>query len=237
MPFNVNSFRANGLVLGGARPSLFEIFFPMYPPGLLAAGNLPTRSSYGDKLTFLCNAASLPAFRVDAIPVFYFGRAVYYAGERSFEPWAVTIMNDEDFALRDFFEAWSNRMNMLVANIQENSSDPREYKVDMAKVIQWGKDGSLIREYNFYGIWPIIVGDIGLSWNEGNRIETFDVRFAYDWFEPAQTGTPDQEQTAPPTYDPGFGIFNDVSSGIAEGGVNIGATSPNSTTPAVTRVS
>jgi hypothetical protein len=210
MPFNVNSFRSNGLIWGGARPSLFEIFFPVYPPGLLS-GNLGTKSTFGDKLTFLANAASLPASRVDAIPVYYFGRSIYFAGERSFEPWTVTILNDEDFALRDFFEAWSNRINMLTANIQEISNDPRDYKIDQTKVIQWGKAGELIREYNFFGMWPVIVGDIALAWDQGNRIETFDVRFAYDWWEPALAGTPDQDQEALATYDPGVGIFNDTN--------------------------
>jgi len=211
MPFNVNSFRANGLVLGGARPSLFEVFFPIFPPGLFASGNLATKSTFGDKLTFLCNAASIPASRVDAIPVYYFGRAVNFAGERAFDPWNVTILNDEDFKVRDFFEAWSNRINMMTANIQETSSNPQDYKVELAKVIQWGKDGGLLREYNFFGMWPSIVGDIQLAWEQGNRIETFDVRFAYDWWEPALVGQPDQEQLAAATYDPGVGIFNDTN--------------------------
>lgn len=236
MPFNVNSFRTNGLVLGGARPSLFEIFFPTYPPNLISTGLLPTKSSFGDKLTFLCNAASIPAFRVDAIPVFYFGRPIYFAGERSFEPWAVTILNDEDFKVRDFFEAWSNRMNMMTANVQEIDSDPFGYKVDFAKVIQWGKDGTLLREYNFFGMFPVIVGDIALSWDQGNRIEQFDVRFAYDWFEPALTGQPDQEQAAQATYDPGVGIFNDTNVAGPESSTSVPSSSA-SVTPTVLRVS
>jgi len=237
MPFNVANFRSNGLVLGGARPSLFEVFFPVYPPGLIANGNLGTKSAFGDRLTFLCNSASIPASRVDAVPVFYFGRSIYLAGERSFEPWAVTVLNDEDFDLRDFFEAWSNRMNMMVANIQQGSSSPEDYKVDMAKVIQWGKDGSLLREYVFYGLFPVIVGDIALSWDQGNRIETFDVRFAYDWWEPAITGQPDQEQLAPASYDPGNGIFND-SQQVNQISSNFGIPgSAGTTSPSVTRVS
>lgn len=153
-------------------------------------------------MSFLCSAASIPAARVDAIPVYYFGRPVYYPGERTFDPWAVTIMNDEDFKLRDFFESWSNQMNSLIGNVAQ-SSDPANYKVDDVTVIQWGKDGTLIRQYQFFGMFPVIVGDIQLSWDQGNRIETFDVRFAYDFWSPAKSGQPDQTQSAPATYDPG----------------------------------
>lgn len=200
MQFNISRFRANGLTSGGARPSLFEVLFPNI-------ANLdtpvPRNNQLGaDEMVFECTAASIPAARVDAIPVYYFGRPVYYPGERTFEPWSVTILNDEDFALRNFFESWSNQMNSLVGNVAE-SSDPRNYKVDDVTVRQWGKDGTLIREYRFFGMFPVIVADIALSWDAGNRIEQFDVRFAYDWWIPARSGNPDQQQTAPATYDPG----------------------------------
>lgn len=200
MVFNINTFRSQGLVEGGARPSMFEVIFPNI-------SNLNTVlpvlvQSNTDRLSVSCTAASLPAFRVDAVPVYYFGRPIYFNGERTFDPWVVTILNDEDFALRDFFEAWSNQTNQLVGNIQE-SSDPNDYKVDGVTVRQWGKAGNLIREYEFAGMWPAIVGDIALSWDQGNRIETFDVRFVYDWFKPVKQGNADQPLAAPPTYDVG----------------------------------
>lgn len=200
MIFNINTFRANGLVLGGARPSLFQVEFPNVS-NLLT--QIPQTKQLGDQdMIFLVSAASIPAARVDGIPVYYFGRPINLPGERSFDPWSVTVLNDEDYGLRDFFEAWSNQMNSLQGNLAQ-SSDPSTLKVDHVSVTQWGKDGSLVRQYYFYGMFPVVVGDIALSWDQGNRIETFDVRFLYDWWEPANSSQPDQTQTAPPSYDPG----------------------------------
>ena len=99
MSFNINQFLSNSLVRGGARPSLFEVVFPNITNLRTLA---PQTAQLGDDaMMFMCSAASLPSFRVDAIPVYYFGRAVYYPGERTFDPWMVSILNDEDFKLRD----------------------------------------------------------------------------------------------------------------------------------------
>jgi len=215
MQLNIARFRANGLTKGGARPSHFEVIFPNLP-NLITP--VPTAVQMGtSQMTFLATAASLPAARTDAIPVYYFGRQVYYPGERTFEPWSVSILNDEDFKLRNFFEAWSNQMNSFVGN-EADSSDPRTYKVDDVTVRQWSKDGNLIREYRFFGMFPVIVGDIQLSWDQGNRIETFDVRFVYDWWQPAISGQPDQIQTSPATYDVGdTGDLTGLSSRVING--------------------
>lgn len=224
MQFNVNSFRANGLTLGGARPALFEVMFP----NITTLGTaLPVSKQLGeDDMIFLCSAASIPAARVDAIPTYYFGRVIYQIGERTFDPWTVTIMNDEDFGLRDFFEAWSNQMNSLQGNLAQ-SSDPSTLKVDQVSVTQFGKDGSLTRQYVFFGMFPVVVSPIELSWDQGNRIETFDVRFAYDWWEPAGSTTPDSPSTAPASYDPGD-VANTASS--------LSAAVNNTTPPAVTSI-
>jgi len=203
LQFNIQTFRSSGLVEGGARPSLFEVIFPFVGTLNVLEPPLTSNSNNKERISFLCTAASLPAFRVDAIPVYYFGRPIYFNGERTFEPWVITILNDEDWDLRNFFEAWSNKINSLIGNIAE-TSDPRNYKAEHVLVKQYGKDGSLIRGYNFYGMWPSIVGDIALGWDQGNRIETFDCRMVFDFFEPAiGSGGTDTEQTAPVIYDTG----------------------------------
>lgn len=200
MSFNIHRFRSQGLTQGGARPALFEVNFPNITN---LQTILPTTAQLGDEqITFLCTAASIPESRVNQTPVYYFGRPVNFAADREFAPWVTTILNDEDFKLRDFFEAWSNQINSLVGNVAA-SADPRNYKIDDVSVRQLSKAGPLIREYFFAGMWPSVVSDIQLSWEQGNRIETFDVRFAYDWWTPAKSGQPDQNQTSPATYDVG----------------------------------
>jgi hypothetical protein len=172
MAFNVNEFKAQGLRLGGARPNQFrvDIFFPF-------------QSNNGARLRFLCRAASVPPSVVDEIPVYYFGRAVKYAGDRTFPDWEVTIMNDEDFALRRLFENWSNRINTLVSNRMDNSVFPTGYKVN-GTVEQLGKTGNTIAVYNFEGMFPKIVDTMPLDWASQNQIQEFNITLAYDLWTP-----------------------------------------------------
>ena len=45
---------------------------------------------------------------VGMINVPFRGRELKVAGERTFENWVVTVINDEDFKLRTAFEKWAN---------------------------------------------------------------------------------------------------------------------------------
>jgi hypothetical protein len=170
MAFKVADFKA-GLRLGGARPSLFEV--TIQNPGYVRQLN---------NISVLCRAAEIPAATIGTIDVQYFGRAVRYAGNRTFADWTVTVLNDEDFYLRDAFEAWSNGINTLETNVRippaNLASADRGYKTT-ATVIQYGKAGNKLREYEFIGIYPTEVSTIGLDW--GNEaIEEFTVAFTYD---------------------------------------------------------
>ena len=170
MAFKVADFKA-GLKLGGARPSLFEVQIqnPSYVPQL-------------NNINVLCRAAEIPAATIGTIDVQYFGRAVRFAGNRTFADWTVTVLNDEDFALRDAFEAWSNGINTLETNVRIPAANTpaadRGYKTT-ATVVQYGKAGNKLRTYEFMGIYPTEVPTIGLDW--GNEaIEEFTVAFTYD---------------------------------------------------------
>ena len=190
--FDINGFRNVGLPQGGARPSNFEVFFPQLPavPGNVAV----------NQTTFRAQAATLPEFRASTIDVFYQGRAIKVAGERTFVPWTVRFYNEIDFQLRNFFEGWSNMMNTLIGNQVYNTDNIMAvqggYKVDQVRVTQFSKQLSPLRAYDFYGMYPEIVSAIELNWEAANRIETFDVQFAYDYFIP----NPDIG-VAPGTYD------------------------------------
>lgn len=165
MAFNVNEIRAN-LIGDGARPSLFEV--TMVNPV----------STVGDqKLRYMVRAAQIPASSLSMIPVPYFGREIKVAGTRTFADWTVTVMNDEDFAVRRAMEAWSSAINSNQTNVRSVSS----YR-STADVIQYSKDGSEIRRYQFVNIFPIEVAPIELGWDQGNAIEEFQVTFAFDYW-------------------------------------------------------
>jgi hypothetical protein len=176
MPFNISTFKSNGLVYGGARPSLFNIFLSV-PQGI------GIDNTSVDKFRFVCRSAELPESTVSAIDVPYFGRKVKVAGDRSFGDWSVTVMNDEDFAVRSMFETWSNALNRMVSNIRDPNVAAENYKTDL-EVIQYGKDGSAIRSYMFVGAFPTSIGAISLSWDSASSIEEFPVTFSYDYWIP-----------------------------------------------------
>ena len=176
MPFNISAFKTNGLVYGGARPSLFNVF--MSVPAGLGIDNTSV-----DKFRFLCKTAELPESTVSSIEIPYFGRKIKVAGERAFADWGVTVLNDEDFAVRAMFEAWSNAINRMVSNVRDPNVATENYKADL-EVIQYGKDGSKIRSYQLIGAFPTSVGSIGLGWDSTNAIEEFSVNFSYDYWIP-----------------------------------------------------
>lgn len=165
MAFNVNEIRAN-LIGDGARPSLFEVSM-----------NNPVSTVGDQKLRYMVRAAQIPASSVSVIPVPYFGREIKVAGTRTFGDWVVTVMNDEDFSVRRAMEAWSTSINSLQTNVRSVIN----YRTT-ADVIQYGKDGTEIRRYQFVNIFPIEVAQIDLAWDQGNAIEEFQVTFAYDYW-------------------------------------------------------
>lgn len=176
MPFNISSFKSNGLVYGGARPSLFNVFLTV--PGGIGIDNTAV-----DKFRFVCRTAELPESTVSSIDVPYFGRKVKVAGDRSFGDWSVTVMNDEDFSVRAMFETWSNALNRHVSNVRDPNLSAENYKTDL-EVIQYGKDGSAIRSYMIVGAFPTAIGAISLSWDSASAIEEFPVTFSYDYWVP-----------------------------------------------------
>ena len=179
MAFNINDFKARGLVFGGARPSLFQV--ELVPPLQVLE---PAAS---EKFTFTCNATTVPPATIGVTTAPYFGRRIKLAGDRDFGDWSVTVMNDEDFLVRNMFERWSNVMNTLASNLK--IAPANAYKSNDAVVTQFSKDGSIIRQYSFVGLFPIEVSAMDLSWDSTNTIQTFGVTFAYDYWVPYRTAS------------------------------------------------
>jgi Straboviridae tail tube protein Gp19 len=191
MTFDINTFKQTGLKYGGARPSLFVVEFAP-PSGLLAVSTTATTTTgtgttaqiqAGTLSRLTCKAAALPEAVVAEIEVGYFGRRIKVAGERAFQDWQVTVINDENFLMRAVLEDWSNGINRLESNIRDPLFDVEGYKA-VVNVRQYSKTGVEIRAYQMIGAWPSQVSAIGLDWDQGNAIEYFACTWAYDYWLP-----------------------------------------------------
>ena len=185
MAFRVQEFRSQ-MVSDGARPNLFRctLNFPI----LATSSNTPTGFASGagsnQKFTFMCKTANLPGSTVNQVPVFYFGRELKFAGNRSFPEWTVTIINDEDFSIRNAFEKWMSGINSHAGNLRNPQfrQGAGGYQQD-ATVYQYGKTGRVLKRYNFVGLFPVDVSPIELDWGANDTIEEYAVTFAYQWWE------------------------------------------------------
>jgi hypothetical protein len=160
----------------GARPNLFQVslsFPTIVPNGTLA----------GQKTQFMAKAAQLPGSTIGTVPLYYFGRELKFAGNRTFTDWTLTVINDEDFVIRSALETWMNAMNSHATNVRNGSAmSPTSYTVD-AYVTQFGKDNTTLKQYKFTGMFPIDLAPIDLDWGSNDSIEEYSVTFAYQWWE------------------------------------------------------
>ena len=168
---NINDFKAV-LKGGGARANQFQVTMPF--PGFAAVGGESRTMSY------LCQATHLPGMTLGEVDVKFRGRSLYIAGDRTFEAWTTTIMNDTDFALRNAFERWMNAINAMSDN--SGLENPADYMVD-AFVDHLDRAGQVIKAYTFRGMWPLTVAPIELTAAEAGEVETFEVSLRYQFFE------------------------------------------------------
>jgi|SRR5210317_413702 hypothetical protein len=155
---------------GGARPNLFKatINFPVY-----AGGDVEVTS-------FLCEAAQLPGSTMGLITVPFRGRQLKIAGDRTFEPWTVTIINDTDFIIRDSMERWMNGINAHSANT--GLANPIDYQSDLI-VEQLDKNEDVLKKYTFRGCFPTNVAPIDVNYTSVDEIERFTVEFQIQYWE------------------------------------------------------
>lgn len=164
MTFSINDFKAQ-LVGGGARPTLFKVQITN-----------PILGTADFKTPFMISSATIPESTVGTYSLPYFGREIKYAGDRRFSDWTVRVINDEDFSVRNAMEAWSNAINTHVTNTRVS---PSVYKAQ-AQIFQYGKDGTVLREYTFQGLFPSNISDIQTGWARRDEYEEFSVTFQYD---------------------------------------------------------
>ena len=164
---------------GGARANLFEVVLT-FPDSVTIDSNVL------DKARFLVKGANMPASNVAQIEVPFRGRILKIAGDRTFDSWTVTVINDTDFAIRSAFEKWMNVINRVSDNT--GLTNPNDYQSD-AFVYQLDRDGTALRSYKFYDIFPTQVGPIDLSY-DSQGIEEFTVELQVLWWEAIKGTSP-----------------------------------------------
>jgi len=166
---------------GGARPNLFEVELS-FPSAVQVDNDILQRAR------FLVKAAALPSSTIAPVDVPFRGRILKVAGDRTFETWTITVINDVDFAIRSSFEKWMNTINRM--NDGSGLTDPDSYQAD-AFVYQLDRDGGILRTYKFYDLWPTNISTIDLSYETTDTIEEFTVEMQVQWWE-AYKGTSSQ---------------------------------------------
>ena len=185
----ISNFKA-ALIGGGARPNLFEVELTTLPAGI---------SWDADNFRYMCKAAQLPASTIAQIDVPFRGRIFKVAGDRTIDQWSVTIINDENFRIRNAMEQWVD----LIAKLDNNlgATDPTAYMTN-AKVFQLGRGSSpnsttnagdantVLKEYEFIDIFPTTVSPIDLSYDSSDTIEEFTVDFNVQSYRLTGAGGP-----------------------------------------------
>lgn len=135
------------------------------------------------KAPFMIKAASVPASNLGTAEIPYMGRKIKVAGDRTFEPWNVTVINDEENTVRNAFEVWSDSINGKETNTRHFiNSSPSLYK-SQAQISMLSRTGKVLRVYNFVGLWPANVAAIDLDWSNSDSIQEFQCTLEYDYFE------------------------------------------------------
>ena len=178
MPFSITKFRGGALNNSGARPNLFDVQLDSFPSDI---GLTPT------EFTFACKAAQIPAMAVATIDVPYFGRTIKVPGNKTFENWTVTVINDEEFLIRNAMEKWVAAMGTHegnIATIGNTFGAAGGTLFGQATVQHYSKGGAALSqaEYKFINIFPVSISGIDLAWETNDAIEDFTVEFAYDYW-------------------------------------------------------
>jgi len=184
------------LIGGAARPNLFEVELKF--PSFVAGGAEQTML---DKSRFLIKAANLPASNINVIEVPFRGRNLKIAGDRTFDVWTITVINDVDFSIRNAFERWMNGINKhdnatgyinpvqyqcdaLVYQLGRNTVDSTKASAPApGSPIQASANYPVLKQYLFHGVFPTNVGSIELSYDSSDTIEEFTVDLQVQWWD------------------------------------------------------
>jgi len=165
----------SALQYGGARPSLFDIEVTLSSPTLLTGvGGVNNIVSH-------CNVSAIPPLTVTPIEKQYFGRTVKIPGDIVYGDLSTTILNTEDYSVRNAIETWMDHINSHVDNVTSDNFADADFRSTI-ELTQYGKDGSALQTYKFFDAWPMTLAEIALSYDTASDLEQFDVTWAYNYY-------------------------------------------------------
>ena len=194
----ITNFRSQ-LRGGGARPNLFEVNLGNFGGAGGVDANWDNNSQRD--FQFLCKATSMPTQTIGSVEIPFRGRILKVAGDRTFEPWSVTVINDESFNIRKSFEAWTEKINNIATGVGE--VDPNNYMGNgtIKQLSRTATGGDIndvsnaqrvLHTYQVQEIWPSEIGSIDLSYESSDAIEEFTVTFQVQWFNSLAKGAEGQ---------------------------------------------
>lgn len=182
-----------GFTGGGARPNRFMVSFDTAPV------------SFPNSQIIECKSATIPASNMGVIPLKYMGRTIKVPGDKQFDDWTVTFLNDTNFKLRHTFERWSNLILGHKSNIDQliTKDSPEGVLSNYfgnATVTHLDRSDKPIAIYKLSKIWPTLVSEIQLSFDNDDQVEEFSVTFAVnEWFvDTSVDNSGVQDPTDPP---------------------------------------
>jgi len=182
----IDDFKAN-VVADFARPNLFQVDLN-FPTGII------NNSALIELGKFTVRAANLPASNIGVIEVPFRGRVLKIAGDRTFEPWTITVQNDSRFVLRDAFEIWASSIQAYNENFTSaaglgDQDDATGYFADMtvhqlARDVKDGDQPKILKSYRFYNVFPSNIAAIDLDFGSNDAIEEFTVELQTQYWTP-----------------------------------------------------
>ena len=182
----LDDFKAN-VAADFARPNLFQVDLA-FPTGII------NNSGLIDLGKFTVRAANLPSSQIGVIEVPFRGRVLKIAGDRTFEPWTITVQNDSGFAMRNAFELWSSSIQSYNENFTQaaglgDADDATGYFADMvvhqlARDVKNGESPKILKSYKFYNVFPSNIAAIDLDFGNNDTIEEFTVELQVQYWTP-----------------------------------------------------
>ena len=176
MSFDISKFRSSGIISSGARPNLFDVTITNPPAGV---------TGLGTQFPFLCKIAAIPPSTLGVIEVPYFGRNVKVPGNRTFDNLSLTVINDEDFAIRNGIEKYMSLINQHEMNKSAQGGAGSTALFCGVTIKHYSRTGEATGQgvWNFVSAFPVALGEIGLDWGSNDTIEEYTIDFAYDYWQ------------------------------------------------------